>query len=208
MLVLGICGWGLLRGRGNDVYRALGAHDPAARRSSPRSRPRLRRRPGAADGQAAADEDGRGRGALQHDQGRGLLAVRRRPVRAPPAGTSTRHPHPAPAVAARDAELERHGPGHQPGQRRRAEEVRPGRLHADRRRDLLELPADGRRRRAADPVRADRHLADAPPRPARAHALVQPRSPSSAIFAADHRQLDAAGSSPRWAASRGSSTAC
>ena len=48
-----------------------------------------------------------------------------------------RHPHPARALADRDAQLERHGAGHQPDQRAGAEEVRPGRLRADRRRDLL-----------------------------------------------------------------------
>ena len=95
-------------------------------------------------------------------QGREPVDLRGRPVRTLPQAPEHRHPHPAPAVDPRHRLLERDSQGRQPAQRRRPGEIRPGRLRADPRRHLLDVPPDGRRRRAAAADPADRPAARAP----------------------------------------------
>ena len=180
MLVLGISAFGLLRGRSVDVYRrsvrrvlpftlvaAMGTGD-------------LRPRPGHADGDPAADEDGCRRGALQDHQGRQPLGLRRRALPTPPGTPQHRHPDPAPAVDHRHRLVERRGQGDQPDQPRRAGQIRPRRLRADHRHHLLDVPPDGGCRRPAAPDPADRTAAVE-----QRHARAQPLVPAG----------------PRWAAS-------
>ncbi len=92
----------------------LGAQRAAAGARRGRPDGRVRSHAGDADGETAADEDGRGRGALQDHQGREPLDLRRRPVRTLPQAPEHRHPHPAPAVDPRHRLLERRGQGRQP----------------------------------------------------------------------------------------------
>src|SRR5581483_9513921 len=114
--------------------RHRGLHDP--------DRPHA----GAADDKAAADEDGRRRGALHHPERRELLAVRHRAVAEIPVEVAGLDPPAAPALGARRQLVERPRRGHQRPAGAGGAALRPRQLPPDRRRRLLDLPHHDRPR--------------------------------------------------------------
>ena len=209
MVILGVSAYHLLRGNDVDALPRDRPRSPSPSSSSARSSTAT---VGHFQAQlmtdAAADEDGRRRGALREPVRRAASRCSRSaPFEATPERLTRQRRDPQGPVDARDQHAQRARRGHQRPPGRVRGEVRPRRLPAGHRRHLLVLPADGRDGDADDPDRRAsacwlvrrgtlHDLAALP----EGGALGDPRARSSATRWA--------GSSPRWAASRGSSRAC
>ncbi len=193
------------RGRAVRAGRAHRAVGDARRRRRDRS---PRPRPGPADDEAAADEDGRRRGALQDGEparaSRSSTSARGRSTRARASSASPSR------TGSRSSPTTR-GTGRCEGindvQAAVRAEVRARQLRADRRRHVLDVPDHGRPRLPRHPLRRRRAVARARTRPARAQRPLPPAraSPGSACRSS---RTSPAGSSPRWAASPGSCRGC
>ena len=147
---------------------------------------RHRRHPGQDHDRAAADEDGRRRGALRDRDARRVLRLRLRQARRQPGGLLAEGPRHAVLAGHRRPRRAGRGDRRPPGPLRRP--VRPRRLRPDPPRHLLELPADDRLRSAG---RAGRGLGavGAPRRTYADLAMAGPCRPDPAAAAAGRQRL-------------------
>ena len=144
-----VCAWHLLRGqRRRRLRRARCASRCRRRCVAALGTGGRRPLPGHAAGRAAADEDGRRRGAVRAPRARAVLALRHRRLSTPnPRAHERRRPGPAPALAAGHRHLERQGQGHQRPQRAStAGKYGPGEYAPIVAITYWSLPRDGRRR--------------------------------------------------------------
>ena len=158
MLVVGVSAWHLARGSNVEMFSRSHPH-----RASGRLRRRAlhdddRPRAGAADDRAAADEDGGGRGALRDAEGRAVLALRGRAVRAQARAARRSTSAPARPLGA----VHQHaGTGRSRASTtstRLPGEVRPRQLRADRGRHLLDVPDHDGHRLPDDRHHGPRHV--------------------------------------------------